>query len=123
MDYCDFKNGYTIHKDNKWPSVFFHYSGINVQVNNGVMTFRHTMYLRDIVRKTFIEPYAKLLKKVFTEYLDTPIHEVEIVPLSKSNYSAKTVTYYLNKLFPLEWLIYQVMKVKYKESHKPYSEK
>lgn len=123
MDYCEFKDAFTIYRGNKWHSVFFHYSGINVQVNDGVMTFRHTMYLRDIVRKTFIEPYAELLKIVFTEYLNTPIREVEIVPLSKSNYRAKTVTYYLNKLLPIEWLIYQVMKVKYKESHKPYSEK
>lgn len=123
MDYYSFKDGLTIYKDNKWPSVFFHYSGINVQVNDGVMTFRHTMYLRDIVRKTFIEPYAELLKKVFTEYLDTSIREVEIMPLNKSNYRAKTVTYYLNKILPSEWVIYQVMKVKYKGSHKPYSEK
>lgn len=123
MDYCGFKNGLTIYKGNKWPSVFFHYSGINVQVNDGVMTFRHTMYLRGIVRRTFIDPYAELLKKVFAEYLDTPIRQVEIVPLSKTNYRSKTVAYCLNKFLPIEWMIYQVMRVKYKESHKPYSEK
>lgn len=123
MDYCDFKDGYTIYNGNKWPSVFFHYSGINVQVNDGVMTFRHTMYLTDIVRKTFIEPYAEMLKKVFTDYLNTPIRKVVIVPLSKSNYLAKSVVFYLNKILPVDWLIYQIMKAKYKENHKPYSEK
>lgn len=123
MDYCDFNDGYTIFKGNKWRSVFFHYSGINVQVNDDVMTFRHTMYLRDTVRKTFIEPYADLMKKVFSEYLNTPIREVVIAPLSKSNYRAKTIVYYLNKFLPIDWAIAQVMKVKYKESHKPYSEK
>ena len=57
------------------------------------------------------------------EYLDTPIREVEIVPLSKSKHRAKKVTYYLKRFLPIEWMIYQVMKIKYKESHKPYSEK
>ena len=123
MDYCDFKDGYTIYKGNKWPSVFFHYSGINVQVNDDVMFFRHTMYLSDTIRKTFIKPYAVLMKKVFTEYLNTPIRDVVIVPLSKSNYRVKAIIHYLNKLLPIDWAIAQVMKIKYKESHKPYSEK
>ena len=123
MNASKFKDGYTYYKRNKWPTVFFHYSGINVQVNDGVMTFRHTMYLTENIRKTFIEPYAELMKKVFTEYLDTQIREVVIVPLNISNYCAKTITHYLNKFLPVDWIIAQVMKVKYKESHQPYSEK
>lgn len=123
MDYYHFKDGYTIYKSYKWPSVFFHYSGINVQVNDGVMTFRHTMYLTGNIRKTFIEPYAALMKSVFTEYLSTPIREVVIVPLSKTNYFAKAIAYYLNKFLPIDWAIALVMRVKYRESHKPYSEK
>lgn len=123
MNDNSYKDGYTYYKGQKWPTVFFHYSGINVQVKDGVMTFLHTMYLTDIVRKTFVEPYAELMKRVFSEYLDTPIREVVVTPLSKWNYRAKTITYYLSKVLPIDWIIYQVMKVKYKESHKPYSEK
>ena len=123
MYYCGFKDGFTIYRGKKWPSVFFHYSGINVQVDNGVMSFRHTMYLTDNIRRTFIEPYAELMKKVFTEYLNNPIREIIISPLNKSNYLAKTITYYLNHFLPIDWVIAQVMKIKYKESHKPYSEK
>lgn len=123
MNDNSYKDGYTYYKGQKWPTVFFHYSGINVQVKDGVMTFRHTMYLRDIIRKTFIEPYAELLKKVFSEYLDTPIRQVEIVPLCKSNYRAKTISHFLNQFLPIDWAITQVLKVKYKDSHKPYSER
>ena len=123
MDYCDFKDGVTIYKDNKWHSVFFHYSGINVQVKDGVMTFRHTMYLTKSIRQTFIDPYADLMKEVFTKYLNTPIREVVITPLSVWNYRVKSITHYLNKVLPIDWAVAQVMKVKYKESHKPYSEK
>ena len=123
MDYCDFKDGVTIYKDNKWHSVFFHYSGINVQVKDGVMTFRHTMYLTKSIRQTFIDPYADLMKEVFTKYLNTPIREVVITPLSVWNYRVKSITHYLNKVLPIDWAVALVMKVKYKESHKPYSEK
>ncbi len=118
-----FKDGYAIYRGSRWPTIFFHYSGINVQVKDGVMTFRHTMFLTGNVRETFIEPYAGLLKKVFTEYLNTPIRDVVIVPLSKSNYRVKAITYQLKRILPIDWLINQVMKVKYKETHKPYSEK
>lgn len=118
-----YKDGYTYYKGQKWPTVFFHYSGINVQVKDGVMTFRHTMYLTDVIRKTFIEPYADLMKEAFTKYLNTPIREVVITPLSVWNYRVKSITHYLNKVLPIDWAVAQVMKVKYKESHKPYSEK
>lgn len=123
MNDNSYQDGYTSYKGQRWPTVFFHYSGIKVQVKDGVMTFRHTMYLTDVIRKTFIEPYAELMKEVFCKYLDTPIREVVITPMNKWNYRAKTITYYLSKVLPIDWMIYQVMKVKYKESHKPYSEK
>lgn len=123
MNDNSYKDGYTYYKGLKWPTVFFHYSGINVQVKDGVMTFRHTMYLTDVIRKTFIEPYADLMKEAFTKYLNTPIREVVITPLSVWNYRVKSITHYLNKVLPIDWAVAQVMKVKYKESHKPYSEK
>lgn len=123
MNDNSYKDGYTYHKGQKWPTVFFHYSGINVQVKDGVMTFRHTMYLTKIIRQTLIEPYADLMKEAFTKYLNTPIREVVITPLSVWNYRVKSITHYLNKVLPIDWAVAQVMKVKYKESHKPYSEK
>lgn len=123
MNDNSYKDGYTYYKGQKWPTVFFHYSGINVQVKDGVMTFKHTMYLTDVIRKTFIEPYADLMKEAFTKYLNTPIREVVITPLSVWNYRVKSITHYLNKVLPIDWAVAQVMKVKYKESHKPYSEK
>lgn len=116
-------DGFTYYKGDKWPTVFFHYSGINVQVKDGVMTFRHTMYLTKSIRQTFIEPYAELMKETFTKYLNIPIREVVITPLSVWNYRVKSITHYLNKVLPIDWAVAQVMKVKYKESHKPYSEK
>lgn len=123
MNENSYKDSHTCYKGTEWPMVFFHYSGINVQVKDGVMTFRHTMYLTDVIRKTFIEPYAELMKEVFCMYLDTPIREVVIIPMNKWNYRAKTITHYLSKTLPIDWMVYQMMKVKYKESHKPYSEK
>lgn len=123
MNDNSYRDGFTYYKGDKWPTVFFHYSGINVQVKDGVMTFRHTMYLTDVIRKTFIEPYADLMKEAFTKYLNTPIREVVITPLSVWNYRVKSITHYLNKVLPIDWAVAQVMKVKYKESHKPYSEK
>ena len=118
-----FRGKYVSYKDNQWPIVFFHYSGIKVQVMNGVMTFYHTMYLTPIIRKTFVEPYADLMKSVYERYLNTPIKEIVITPLNKWNYCAKTIAYYLNKVLPIDWAITQVMRIKYRESHKPYSEK
>ena len=123
MNANSYKDRYTYYKNQKWPTVFFHYSGINIQVKENVMIFRHTMYLTDIVRKTFIEPYVDLMKVVFSQYLSIPIREVNIIPLNKWNYRAKAITYYLSKVLPIDWIVYQVMKVKYKESRKPYSEK
>lgn len=123
MNDNSYKDGYTYYKGQKWPTVFFHYSGINVQVKDCVMTFRHTMYLTKSIRQTFIVPYAELMKEAFTKYLNTPIREVVITPLSVWNYRVKSITHYLNKVLPIDWAVAQVMKVKYKESHKPYSEK
>lgn len=123
MDYHRFADGKVYYKKQEWPQVFFHYSGFNVKVEDGAMTFRHTMYLTPIIRRTFVEPYAELMKEVFVQYLNIPINEVVITPLNRWNYAAKIITHYLNMFLPIDWCIKQVMKVKYKESHKPYSEK
>ena len=123
MNYHRFADGRVFYKGQEWPQVFFHYSGFNVGVKDGILTFRHTMYLTPTIRKTFVEPYAELTKVVFAHYLNTPINEVVITPLNRWNYAAKTITHYLNKLLPIDWAIAQVMKVKYREKQKLYSDK
>ncbi len=122
MNNYRFKDGYTIYKGKKWSTVFFHYSGINMRVEGDELLFLHTMYLNENIRKTFIEPYAELMSTVFTKYLDTPIKKVTIRPMSSWNYFLKKVTYFLDKVLPIDWLIYHAMKLKYREHHKPYSE-
>lgn len=123
MNYHRFADGKVCYKNQEWPQVFFHYSGFNVAVKNGVLTFRHTMYLTPTIRKTFVEPYAELTKEVFAEYLNTPTGEVVITPLNKWNYRVKTITHYLNKFLPIDWAISQVMRIKYREKRKLYSDK
>ena len=123
MDDHRFADGKVFYKGQQWPQVFFHYSGFNVKVDGGVMTFRHTMYLTPTIRKTFVEPYAALLKEVYTTYLSKPVSSVVITPLNRWNYAAKTLMHYLNKFLPIDWLHAQFLKLKYRESYKPYSER
>ena len=119
----DFKDGSTHFKENDWATVFFHYSGINIQVEDGVLTLRHTMYLTREIKKTFIEPYAALLKSAYVQHLHVPIHQIVITPLNKWVYWTKAIIYYLNKVLPINWMIAQALKVKYRKNRKPYSEK
>jgi len=123
MDSYRYRDGRVLYKGYQWPMVFFHYSGINIQVSEGVMTFRHTMYLTGTIRRLFIEPYAELMRRVFTEYLDYTIENVVIMPLNRFNYAVKAIAHYLNKVLPIDWMIAQVMKVKYRERLNPYSER
>jgi len=118
----EYVDGNTFYMGKKWQTIFFHYSGINVQIKDCVLIFRHTMYLSPNIRKTFVEPYAELMKGVFTKYLSTPISSVLIKPLNRWNFAAKIITHYMNKLLPIDWCVNQVMKVKYQDNHKPYSE-
>lgn len=123
MYHYRYRNGMVSYKGQEWPVVFFHYSGINISVKDGVMTFRHTMYLTDVIRKTFIEPYAQLMQRVFCDYLDNPVNRIEIVPMNRINYTIKGLGLYLNKVLPVEWMIAQIMKLKYRERLNPYSER
>ena len=123
MNDYSFKGGKTYYNGRSWRTVFFHYSGVNVQVDNSVLSFRHTMYLTKSIRETFIEPYADLMRNVFCDYLTTPIQKIRITPLNHWGYFSKIITHFLGKVLPLDWIIYQVMKVKYRNAHKPYSER
>ena len=123
LKYYSISDHKVIYEHQEWPQVFFHYSGFNVKVEEKVIFFRHTMYLTPKSKKSFVEPYAELLKDVFTKYLITSIEKIEIVPLSNWKYPVKALSYYLNKILPMDWLIVHAMKIKYRESHKPYSER
>jgi len=123
MDSYRYGHDKVLYKGMQWPVVFFHYSGINISVKDGVMSFRHTMYLTNVIRKTFIEPYAELMSRVFTEYLDCPVKHVVITPMNRFNYAIKAIAHCLNKVLPIDWMIAQVMKIKYRERLNPYSER
>lgn len=123
MDDYSFKDGKVIYEGNQWPIIFFHYSGINVGVENDVLLFRHTMFLTDVIRNNFVEPYAILLKGVFTRKLNTPIDHITIAPLNYFAYYLKVMAYYVNKALPIDWLVSMVMKWKYKSWNSPYSER
>lgn len=111
------------YKKQQWPIVFFHYSGFNVAVEGKELVFRHSMYLTSIVKKTFVIPYAELMKNVFAKYLNTPINRVKIIPLEYGKYMIKGMLFYLSKVLPIEWCVAQVMKLKYRERKSPYSER
>lgn len=123
MNYYKFNSNKVIYNGKEWFPVFFHYSGINMRVEGEDLLFLHTMYLTDKIRKTFVVPYAELMKEVFTKYLNTPINRVKIIPLEKGKYLVKSILFYLSKVLPIEWCVAQVMKLKYRERKSPYSER
>jgi hypothetical protein len=111
------------YKKQQWPIVFFHYSGFNVAVESDELVFRHSMYLTSTIKKTFVIPYAELMKDIFTKYLNAPINRVKITPLEYGKYMVKSVLFCLSKVLPIEWCVAQVMKLKYRERKSPYSER
>lgn len=118
-----YADGQVTYRKQQWPIVFFHYSGINVLVDKDVLVFKHSMYLTSVIRKTFIEPYAELMKKVFTQYLNTPIYRVIIQPLDVRKYFVLRIYHYLLKVLPVDKVAAFAMKLKYRERKSPYSER
>lgn len=118
-----YADGQVNYKKQKWPVVFFHYSGINISADKNVLVFKHSMYLTPVIRKTFIEPYADLMKLVFTRYLNTPICQIKLEPLEKGKLLFFTFSHYFSKVFPVDWCIKQCLKLKYRERTSPYSER
>lgn len=120
--YC-FEEGKVIHKGKQWPIVFFHYSGLNVSVKNNVLYFKHSMYLTPVIRKTFISPYAELMKMVFSDYLNTPINDIRIMPLEIVKYRIKAIKFHFGKIISMKWINRKILQLKYKERKSPYSER
>lgn len=123
MDQYRFPNGSVLYKKTYWPIVFFHYSGFNISTTNGVLHFKHTMYLKKTILETFVEPYAELLSEVFSKYLNTTINTVVFEPLNQRKYQIKKFVYYLSKVIPIDHLVILAMKFKYRERKLPYSER
>jgi hypothetical protein len=122
MDYYRIKNGLIRYKKEKWPVVFFHYSGFSVSVDKSVLTMRHTMYLPKSIRDGIVDPYTALLRETYTRYMQTPISSVIIIPVSTFRNYLKWLAYLSRKILPVEWAIATVMRIKYKEKRVPYNE-
>lgn len=101
IEYYHFKGNETFFGKQHWSNVFFHYSGINMRVEGDELLFLHTMYLTKNVRTTFVEPYAELMKTVFTDYMDTPIKKVTICPMSSWNYLGRLLCIMLVRYYQL----------------------
>jgi hypothetical protein len=123
MNSYNYKDGQVVYKGQKWPFVFFHYSGFRVDVIEKELIIRYTIYLKDSIRRTFVAPYAELMKEVFGKYLNIPITNINFKPLDMKKYFVRAIWHHLDRFLPIEWIIVQFMKLKYKEKHSPYSER
>ena len=123
MNNYDYADNYLTYKNQKWPIVFFHYSGLIVSIEKDVLVFKHSMFLTSSIKRTFIEPYAELMKYVYIHYLNTPICGYRIQPQELGKYCIKVILFYLSKVLPVEWCIRQAMIIKYRGRKAPYSER
>ena len=111
-----------LYKGQTWPVVFFHYSGFNIVVRDNKMIIHHTMYLSQIIRETFVDPYINLLKSVYERYLNIPITDIVVTPLNPLKYFIKTLVHFINKIIPTNKAIGVFNKYRYRERQSPYSE-
>lgn len=122
VDYYHIADNQVRYKEQTWPVVFFHYSGFSTSINQGVLSLRHTMYLTKGIREDIVQPYADLLKEVYSSYLNTPIHSVIIEPASTYKNIIKGFIHYTRKVIPFDWLISIVLRIKYRKKRVPYNE-
>lgn len=119
----DFSNNTLSHDGKKWPIVFFHYNGLNVNVKDCTLCFVHSKYFMRTVVKGFIKPYAALIALVYQKYLGIQIIKYSYKPLSiwKNIINSFWVNIRNNRLAIGMEKIY--MNNKYSERRKPYSER
>ena len=122
MDHYMYSNGSVSYNNRTWPIVFFHYAGFSISVANGVLNLKHTMYLSKPILDIFVYPYINILREVYSDYLHTPIKSTAITPVNKAKHIIKCIVFYLDKIFPVEWIIAQVLKIKFREKRVPYNE-
>ncbi len=123
MNSYKYADNHLTYKKQEWPIVFFHYSGIIVSVEKDVLILKHSMFLTSTIKRTFIRPYAELMKNVYIQYLNTPLSDYRIQPLERGKYYIKLVFFHLSKILPIDWCIQQAMRIKYRERKAPYSER
>lgn len=110
------------YKNQTYPVVFFHYSGINIKNQDSQMTFSHTMYISSKIKHLFVVPYADLMKLVYELYLHVPVSTTTITPINLFKYCLKYIIHILNKFFPINSFIDLINRIKYRTRHAPYSE-
>ena len=123
MNLYKYNNGNVFYKGQSWPIVFFHYNGFRINVENDILFFRHTIYLTNTIKDVFVKPYEELISEVFTKYLDIEINKVVVRPLEKIKYFVRTIIHYLDKFLPIEFILAQAMKIKYRQRKLAYSER
>lgn len=109
--------------DAEYPSVFFHYSGVNVRVDGDVLDFKHTFYLPSIIGTLFVKPYAELLAEVFNDYLGVLIKQIRIAPVSRPKNALKALGYFLRDSAALKAVRQLYVRLKYRTRKSPYSER
>lgn len=102
-----------------YPFVFFHMHGVNIEVKNSKLIIKSEMVpLTAQTKSLFFEPYAKLLKDVYIEYLKIPVEETKIVkmPFYRGFFIKLRQPFRHNKF--MGCLYYKVLNRRYKGTEK-----
>ena len=105
------------------PVVFFHYSGVNVMIEEGVLVLEHTFYLPQKIKELCIVPYSGLLAEAYSRYLGVCVSRTVIRPVSRIGNEVKHILYLLRGSKVLKLLRKTYMTLKYRERKSPYSER
>ena len=119
----DFKSYTLMYHGTKWPIVFFHYNGLNVNVKDKCLCFIHGKYFTKPVVDGFIRPYADMLTFVFRDYLDTEITGYSYAPISKWKDVVNALWVMIRNSSVAINIEKAFMNYKYSERKSPYSER
>lgn len=111
------------YKGAEYPVIFFHYSGVNVCLDDGRLMLKCNFHMPAVVKKHFISPYAALLADVYRTYLHKDVTDIEIGPLSKAKSVIHAIAYPVQGSRVFRALENSYMKLKYRERKSPYSER
>lgn len=103
--------------------VFFHFSGLNVSLENGLLSARHQFYLSEPVKRNFILPYLDLLASVFRQDMGLDVKEISLKPMAPFTYPIKCISHVLERFTLFRWFVRSYMKIKYSVRKSPYSER
>lgn len=106
-----------------YPVIFFHYSGVNVSLEDGLLSLKCNFHIPAAIRKHFLVPYAELLAEAYRTYLHQDVSKLSVRPQSR----AKSVLYAI--AYPLQgFALYRgagnlYLRLKYRVRKSPYSER